>query len=83
MLSFGELYIGYRYTVEKFRGTLIGTQEVSDAEVLDFFTVAPLTHDRWTGEVDVRLGFTNFVTLEGSIPWVRNQMLNTTGTGFF
>ena len=83
LLSFAELYIGYRYTVEKFRGTLIGTQEVSDAEVLDFFTVAPLTHDRWTGEVDVRLGFTNFVTLEGSIPWVRNQMLNTTDTGFF
>ena len=83
LLSFGELYIGYRYTVEKFSGTLIGTQEVSDAEVLDFFTVAPLTHDRWTGEVDVRLGFTNFVTLEGSIPWVRNQMLNTTDTGFF
>ncbi len=83
LLSFAKLYIGYRYTVEKFSGTLIGTQEVSDAEVLDFFTVAPLTHDRWTGEVDVRLGFTNFVTLEGSIPWVRNQMLNTTDTGFF
>ena len=68
LLSFGELDISYRNTAEKFRGTLIGTQEVSGAEVLDFFTVAPLTHDRWTGEVNVRLGLTDFATLEFSAP---------------
>ncbi len=83
LLSFAELYIGYRYTVEKFRGTLIGTQEVSGNEVLDFFSVAPLEHDRWTGEVDIRLGLTNFATLEFSAPWVRNEMLSETDTGFF
>ena len=83
LLSFGELYIGYRYSAEKFRGTLIGTDEISGNEVLDFFTSAPLTHDRWTGEVDVRLGLTDFFTLAGSVPWVRNKMLSTTDTGFF
>ena len=82
LLSFGELYMGYRYSAEKFRGTLIGTEEVSGDEVLDFFTSAPLTHDRWTGEVDVRLGLTDFFTLAGSVPWVRNKMLSTTDTGF-
>ena len=83
LLSFGQLYVGYRYNTEKFRGTLQGTQVVSDAEVLDFFTVAPLTHDRWTGEVDVRFGLTDFSTLEVSVPWVRNKMLNVTDTQLF
>ena len=68
LLSFGEIYVGYRYSAEKFRGTLIGTEEVSGSEVRDFFTVAPLTHDRWTGEVNVRLGLTDFATLEFSAP---------------
>ena len=51
------------YSADKFRGTLIGTEEVSGSGVRDFFTVAPLTHDRWTGEVNVRLGLTDFATL--------------------
>ena len=83
MLSFGEIYVGYRYSTERFRGTLVGTQEVSGDEVLDFFTSAPLTHDRWTGEVDVRLGLTNFFTLTGSMPWARNDLLNTTAAAFY
>ena len=88
LLSFGEMYVGYRYSTEKFRGTLFGTQEVSSDDVLNFpvspaFTSAPLSHDRWTGEVEVRLGLTNFFTLAGSIPWTRNQMLTTTATGLF
>ena len=81
LLSFGQLYVGYRYNAEKFRGTLQGTQVVEDFEILDSFAVAPLTHDRWTGEVDVRFGLTNFTTLEFSVPWVRNKMLNITDTG--
>ena len=78
----GGLYVGYRYSIERFRGTLIGTQEVADFEVLDFFTVAPLELDRWVGEVDVRFGF-GLATAEVSVPWVRNQMLNETDLGFF
>ncbi len=81
-LPAGGLYVGYRYSAEKFRGTLIGTQEVSGAEVLDFFSVAPLEHDRWTGELDVRFGF-GLATVEFTVPWVRNQMLNETDLGFF
>ena len=81
-LPAGGLYVGYRYSAEKFRGTLIGSEEVSGVEVRDFFTVAPLTHDRWTGEVDVRLGL-GIATVEASMPWVRNEILNETDTGFF
>ena len=83
LLPFGGFYIGYRYSSQKFRGALVGTQEIADFEILDFFSVAPVALDRWTGEVDVRFGLTPFLTLEGSIPWVRNQLLNTTDTGFF
>ena len=85
LLSFGEIYVGYRYSTDRFRGTLVGTQEVSGDDVLNFasFTSAPLTHDRWTGEVDVRLGLTNFFTLTGSVPWSRNDLLNTTDAGLF
>ena len=68
-------------------GTLLSTQEISDVEVLDFFTVAPLTHDRWTGELDVRFGLDlttlDLTTVEVSVPWVRNEILNETATGFF
>jgi hypothetical protein len=81
-LGGGELCVGYRYSPEKFRGTLPGTQEISDVEVLDFFTVALLTHDRWTGELDVRFGL-GITTVEASVPWVRNEILNETATGFF
>ena len=81
-LPAGSLYVGYRYSAEKFRGTLIGTQDISGDEVRDFFTVAPLLLDRWTGEVDVRLGL-GLATVEFSMPWVRNQLLNETDTGFF
>ncbi|MCH7934592.1 MAG: hypothetical protein IIC36_11430 [Gemmatimonadetes bacterium] len=83
LLPFGDLYIGYRYSSQKFRGTLVGTDVIADFEILDFFSVAPVALDRWTGEIDVRFGLTPFLTLEGSIPWVRNEILNTTDTGFF
>ena len=74
--------MGYRYSSERFRGTLLGTQEISAVEVLDSFTVAPLTHNRWTGDLDVRFGL-GITTVEVSVPWVRNEILNETATGFF
>ena len=85
LLPFPHLYFGYRYSAEKFSGTLIGTEPISGDEVLGIstFTSAPLTHDRWTGEVDLRLGLTNFLTVAGSVPWTRNTMLNVTATGLY
>ena len=84
LLPSGQFYFGYRHYAEKFVGTLVGTEPVTGDEVLGFnFTSAPLTHDRSTGEVEVRLGLTNFLTLTGSVPWTRNEMLNVTSTGFY
>ena len=45
LLDKNQVYFGYRYYSEKYRGTLVGTEEVSSIEILDFFDVAPLRHD--------------------------------------
>jgi hypothetical protein len=66
-LPAGDLYVGYRYSQEKYNGTLLGTQPISDLEILDFFTSAPLTHDQSIGEFDVRLGL-GIGTVEVSMP---------------
>ena len=82
-LPAGEIYLGYRYFEEKFRGTLVGTAELTSEEVLDFFTVATPTYDRAVHEVELRFGVTDWVTLEGSIPFLRNDMLKETNLAFF
>ena len=82
-LPAGDLYFGYRYSQEKYRGTLVGTQPFSDLEILDAgFTSAPLTHDQSIGEIDLRLGL-GIGTVEVSMPWVRNEMLNETSAVFY
>jgi hypothetical protein len=83
LLPMGELYVGYRYSSQKFRGTLVGTEQITPDQVLDFFTVAPLTQDQSTGELDLRYGVTESATVAVSVPWTRNKMLNTTDLIFY
>ena len=83
LLPWGGIYVGYRYFSEQYRGTLIGTQEVSSVEVRDFFTVAPLELDRSIGELEVRFGLTPFYTVEASAPIIRNELLSETDLIFF
>ena len=78
-----DLYAGVRLYDERFRGTRLGTETISSDEILDFFSVAPLTQDKTTAEVELRLGLFGFVTLEGSLPFMRSEMLNTDGTVFY
>ena len=59
-LPVGEIYVGYRYFEEKFRGALVGTVEFTSEEVLDFFTVATPTYDRAVHEVELRFGVTDW-----------------------
>ena len=82
-LPAGEIYLGYRYFEEKFRGTLVGTVEVTSEDVLDIFTVATPTYDRAVHEVELRYGVTDWGTLEVSMPFLRNDMLKETNLGFF
>jgi hypothetical protein len=78
-----DLYAGVRFYQERFRGTSIGTESLTSDEILDFFSVAPLSLDRETAEVDLRLGLFGFVTLAASMPFIHNEMLSTDDTFFF
>ena len=78
-----DLYIGVRYYQEQFRGTNFGTEPISSDEVLDVFSTAPLSLDRQTAELDLRLGLFGWMTLEASMPVVQTKMLNTTDTFLF
>ena len=82
-LPAGEIYLGYRYFEEKFRGTLVGTVEVTSEDVLDIFTVATPTYDRAVHEAELRYGVTDWGTMEVSMPFLRNDMLKETTLGFF
>ena len=78
-----DLYVGVRYYQEQFRGTSQGTQPILSDDVLDRFTVAPLTLDKEVAELDLRLGLFSFVTLEASMPVTRASRLSTTDALFF
>jgi len=80
LLPKGGIYVGYRYFADKYSGSVVGTDAVTTNDVLNVYTVAPVTHNSWTGELDVRYGVTNWVTAELSVPWTRNQMVQTTAT---
>ena len=77
-----HLYAGVRFYQEQFRGTSVGTVPISSEEVLDFFSVAPLTLDKEIAEVELRLGLFGFVTLEASMPFTQAEMLSTTDAVF-
>ncbi len=78
-----DLYVGVRFYNEKFRGTKLGTEDISSDDILNFFTVAPLALDKKTVELDLRLGLFGWVTAEVSMPIFQAKMLNTTSTSLF
>ena len=78
-----DLYVGVRFYDERFRGTKVGTEDISSDDVLNFFAVAPLTLDKKTVELDLRLGLFGWVTAEASMPIFQAKMLNTTSTSLF
>ncbi len=77
-LQKGEIYVAYRYSREDFEGTLVGTTPFFSDDVLDFFSVAPLTLDREIHEVELRWGLSDYFTAAVSMPFVLNKMWNVT-----
>ena len=78
-----DLYVGVRYYQEKFSSTILGTEPISPDEVLGFFAVAPLSLDKQTAELDLRLGLFSFVTLQASMPFTQAERLSATDAVFF
>ena len=85
LLAKGEFYVGYRYSQQKFRGTVIGTDEVTSEDVLNTFDfdVATPSFNHTIHELDLRLGLSDRTTLEVSVPFFRNDMLKETDVAFF
>ncbi len=77
-LEKGEVYIGYRYYQEDFEGTLVGTTPFFANDVLDFFSVAPLSLDSESHELELRWGLSDNFTVSVSMPFVINNMLSLT-----
>ena len=78
-----DLYVGVRFYDERYRGTKVGTEDISSDDVLSFFAVAPLALDKKTVELALRLGLFGWVTAEVSMPIFQAKMLNTTSTSLF
>ena len=77
-LEKGDVYISYRYYREDFEGTLVGTTPFFSDDVLDFFSVAPLSLDRERHELELRWGLSDNFTVSVSMPFVINNMLSLT-----
>ena len=77
-LEKGDIYFGYRYYRTDFEGTLVGTTPFLSDEVLDFFSVAPLSLERQSHELEVRVGVAEAVTLSLSMPFIMNSMWSVT-----
>ena len=77
-LEKGDVYFGYRYYRTDFDGTLVGTTPFFSDEVLDFFTVSPLSMQRQSHEMELRFGLSDAVSLSLAMPFVMNAMWNVT-----
>ena len=83
LLPKGDTYFSVRLYQEQFRGTRLGTEPFQFDDVLDFFSVAPLSLDKEIAEVEFRWGLTNWFTLAGSMPGARAEMFSATDALFF
>ncbi len=77
-LEKGDVYFGYRYYRTDFDGALDGTTPFFSDDVLDFFSVAPLTLQRQSHEMELRWGVFDNVTVSVSMPFILNSMWNVT-----
>ncbi len=77
-LEKGDVYFGYRYYRTDFDETLVGTTPFPADDVLDFFTVAPVSLERQTHEMEFRWGMSDDITVSISMPFVLNSMWNIT-----
>ena len=83
LLPKGGTYFSVRLYQEQFRGTRVGTQPFFFDDVLDFFSVAPLSLDKEIAEVEFRWGVANWLTLAWSMPGARAEMFSATDAVFF
>ena len=82
-LDTGEILFSFTYSRDDMLGNRNGTNPLFQDEVLDFFTVAPISLLTQTLNLEVRVGITDRLTLGVSAPYIFRDHLNETETAFF
>lgn len=77
----GEWMLSYRYMSMSMRDNRSGTRDVTTAEVLSNFMVAPLDMRMEMHMPGVMVGVTDRVTLMGMLPYIRKEMDHVTRMG--
>ncbi|GMR12566.1 MAG: transporter [Gemmatimonadota bacterium] len=79
----GEILWSFTYSRDDLVGNRNGTAPLFQQEVLDLFTVAPVSLLTQTLNLEVRLGITDRFTLAVSAPYIFRDGVNETETAFF
>jgi len=82
-LDAGEILWSFTYSRDDMFGNRNGTNPLSQQDVLDDFTVAPISLLTQTLNLELRVGITNRFTLAVSAPYIFRHDLNETETAFF
>ena len=82
-LDAGELLWNFTYSREEMLGNRIGTQPISQAELLDVFPVAPLSMLSQTLDLELRYGLTDRLTLAASMPFIYRDDTNAVDEASF
>ena len=77
----GELMLSYRYMYMRMKGNRVGTNSVSNQEVLEQFMVTPTDMDMQMHMFGAMYAVTNRITLMGMIPYVKKSMNHLTRSG--
>ena len=82
-LDAGEILWNFSYTRDDWLGNRNGTTPLFQQDVLDLFTVAPISMLTQTLNLELRMGITDRFTLAVSAPFIFRDDLNETETAFF
>lgn len=79
----GEFLWSFTYRRDDQQGNRSGTTPLNQDDILDVFTVAPISMLTQTMNLELRLGLTNRVTIAVSAPFSLRDDVNVTETTFF
>ncbi len=77
----GELMLSYRYMYMRMKGNKVGTDSISNQEVLEQFMVTPTDMDMQMHMFGAMYAVTDRLTLMGMIPYVKKSMNHLTRSG--
>ncbi len=83
VMEAGEILWSFTYTRDDLLGNRSGTTPLFQDDILDDFTVAPISLNTQTLNLELRFGVTDRVTIAASAPFILHNDLNETETTIF